>query len=145
MLTGTVFPLLVEALQDKQITVGEPYFARLGVPIGIALLFLMAVGPALPWRAASGELLRNRLLIPAWVGALTLVVARARRRARHRQRARVRARRVRAREHRPLGGRRRARPAGARPREALPVARRAHGARATRGCTAGCSCTSASS
>ena len=75
VLTGTVFPLLVEALQDKQITVGEPYFTRLGVPIGIALLFLMAVGPVLPWRAASGELLRNRLLIPAWAGALTLVIA----------------------------------------------------------------------
>jgi cytochrome c-type biogenesis protein CcmF len=74
VLTGTVFPLLVEALQDKQITVGEPYFTRLGVPIGIALLFLMSVGPVLPWRAASGEVLRNRLLIPAWAGAITLVV-----------------------------------------------------------------------
>ncbi len=75
VLTGTVFPLLVEALQNKQISVGEPYFQRLGVPIGIALLFLMAVGPALPWRAANGELLRSRLLVPAWAGAITLVVA----------------------------------------------------------------------
>jgi cytochrome c-type biogenesis protein CcmF len=74
VLTGTVFPLLVEALQNKQITVGEPYFTRLGVPIGIALLFFMAVGPILPWRAASGRVLRDRLLIPAWVGAVTLVV-----------------------------------------------------------------------
>jgi cytochrome c-type biogenesis protein CcmF len=74
VLTGTVFPLLVEALQNKQITVGEPYFTRLGVPIGIALLFLMAIGPVLPWRATSAELLRDRLLIPAWAGALTLVV-----------------------------------------------------------------------
>ena len=31
VLTGTVFPLLVQALQNKQITVGEPYFERLGV------------------------------------------------------------------------------------------------------------------
>jgi cytochrome c-type biogenesis protein CcmF len=75
VLTGTVFPLLVEALRDEQITVGKPYFERLGAPIGIALLFLMAVGPALPWRAASGELLRNRLLVPAWAGAATLLVA----------------------------------------------------------------------
>ncbi len=75
VLMGTVFPLLVQALQNKQITIGEPYFERLGVPIGLALLFLMAVGPALPWRAASWELLRDRLLIPAWVGAITLVVA----------------------------------------------------------------------
>jgi cytochrome c-type biogenesis protein CcmF len=75
VLTGTVFPLLVEALQNKQITVGEPYFTRLGVPLGIALLFLMAVGPLLPWRAASGQVLRDRLLIPAWVGGLTFVIA----------------------------------------------------------------------
>jgi cytochrome c-type biogenesis protein CcmF len=71
--TGTVFPLLVQALQDKQLTVGEPYFTKMAVPIGLALLFLMAIGPALPWRAASGEVLRARLLIPAWAGGLTLV------------------------------------------------------------------------
>jgi cytochrome c-type biogenesis protein CcmF len=75
VLTGTVFPLLVEALQNKQVTVGEPYFTRLGVPIGIALLFLMSVGPVLPWRAASNQVLRDRLWIPAWAGAVTLMVA----------------------------------------------------------------------
>ncbi|MGH8976630.1 MAG: heme lyase CcmF/NrfE family subunit [Acidimicrobiia bacterium] len=75
VLTGTVFPLLAEALQDRDLSVGEPYFERMAAPIGIALLFLMAVGPVLPWRAASGELLRRRLLVPAWVGGVTLVVA----------------------------------------------------------------------
>jgi cytochrome c-type biogenesis protein CcmF len=75
VLTGTVFPLLVEALQDKQLTVGEPYFQRMAVPIGLALLFLMAVGPVLPWRAANRELLRDRLLVPACVGAATLAIA----------------------------------------------------------------------
>src|SRR5262249_50215728 len=75
VLTGTVFPLLVEAIQDKQLTVGEPYFERLGVPIGIALLFLMAVGPALPWRKANCEVLRHRLLVPAWIGVITMVIA----------------------------------------------------------------------
>ncbi|MGQ0825323.1 MAG: heme lyase CcmF/NrfE family subunit [Actinomycetota bacterium] len=75
VLTGTVFPLLVEALRDDQLSVGEPYFERMGAPIGIALLFLMAIGPLLPWRAASGEVLRQRLLVPAWTGSATLVVA----------------------------------------------------------------------
>ena len=74
VLTGTVFPLLVEALRDETLSVGEPYFERMGAPIGIALLFLMAVGPLLPWRAASGDLLRHRLLAPAWVGTTTLVL-----------------------------------------------------------------------
>jgi cytochrome c-type biogenesis protein CcmF len=75
VLTGTVFPLLVEALQNKQMTVGAPYFDRMTIPIGIGLLFLMAVAPALPWRAASGEVLRQRLIVPAWVGVATIVVA----------------------------------------------------------------------
>jgi cytochrome c-type biogenesis protein CcmF len=54
VLMGTVFPLLAEAIQGRQLSVGQPYFDRLVVPIGIGLLFLMAVAPALPWRAASG-------------------------------------------------------------------------------------------
>lgn len=74
VLMGTVFPLLAEALQGKQLSVGQPYFDRLVVPIGIALLFLMAVAPALPWRAASGDVLRRRLLVPAYIGVATMVV-----------------------------------------------------------------------
>jgi cytochrome c-type biogenesis protein CcmF len=35
----------------------------------------MAVAPALPWRAASGEVLRRRLGVPAWVGASTMALA----------------------------------------------------------------------
>lgn len=75
VLLGTVFPLFVEALQDRQITVGAPYFNKMAIPIGIALLFLMAVAPALPWRKASTELLRERLFWPAWCGIGALVIA----------------------------------------------------------------------
>ncbi|MGI9031127.1 MAG: heme lyase CcmF/NrfE family subunit [Ilumatobacteraceae bacterium] len=75
VLLGTVFPLLVEALQDRRIVVGPPYFDRLSTPIGLALLFLMAVAPVLPWRKASTELLRERLFWPAWCGAAALAVA----------------------------------------------------------------------
>ena len=75
VLLGTVFPLIVEALQDRQITVGAPFFDRLSMPIGLTLLFLMAVAPVLPWRKASGELLRDRLFWPAWCGVGALAVA----------------------------------------------------------------------
>jgi cytochrome c-type biogenesis protein CcmF len=75
VLLGTVYPLLAEALQGRRLSVGEPYFERMTTPIGIALLFLMAVAPALPWRVTKGEVLRRRLLIPAWIGGLTMVVA----------------------------------------------------------------------
>jgi cytochrome c-type biogenesis protein CcmF len=75
VLLGTVYPLLAEALQGRRLSVGEPYFDRMASPIGIALLFLMAVAPALPWRATSGEVVRRRLIVPAWIGALTMVVS----------------------------------------------------------------------
>ena len=75
VLLGTVFPLLVEAINGKRVSVGVPYFNRMTMPVGIALLFLMAVAPVLPWRKASGELLRHRLLWPAWIGTFTVVIA----------------------------------------------------------------------
>ena len=74
VLLGTVFPLIVEALQNRTIKVGAPYFERLSVPFGLTLLFLMAVAPVLPWRKASVELLRDRLFWPAWCGALAIIV-----------------------------------------------------------------------
>jgi len=72
VLIGTVYPLLVEALRDERLTVGEPYFRSMTTPIGIGLLFLMAVAPVLPWRATSNEVLRDRLLGPAVIGVLTM-------------------------------------------------------------------------
>ncbi|HEY8546439.1 MAG TPA: cytochrome c-type biogenesis CcmF C-terminal domain-containing protein, partial [Acidimicrobiales bacterium] len=75
VLLGTVFPLLVEAINGDQMSVGRPYFDRMSVPLGIALLFLMAVAPALPWRKAKGELLSQRLFWPAWAGTGVVVLA----------------------------------------------------------------------
>jgi cytochrome c-type biogenesis protein CcmF len=75
VLLGTVFPLIVEAVNDDRLSVGTPYFNRMVIPIGLTLLFLMAVAPVLPWRKASGELLRHRLIWPAWAGAAALAIA----------------------------------------------------------------------
>jgi cytochrome c-type biogenesis protein CcmF len=75
VLLGTVFPLVVEAVNGDRLTVGEPYFNRMTMPIGLALLFLMAVAPALPWRKASAETLSERLQWPAWAGTGALVLA----------------------------------------------------------------------
>jgi cytochrome c-type biogenesis protein CcmF len=71
VLVGTVFPLLVEAAKGVQMSVGRPYFDAMAVPIGTALLFLMGVGPALPWGAATGEQVR-RALLPPLAGAAIL-------------------------------------------------------------------------
>jgi len=75
VLLGTVFPLIAEAVNGDQVSVGAPYFNRMTMPVGMLLLFLMAVAPVLPWRKASGEVLSKRLHWPAWGGTLAIVVA----------------------------------------------------------------------
>ena len=73
VLLGTVFPLVVEAVSDERLSVGVPYFNRMTLPIGLLLLFLMAVAPVLPWRKASEELLRVRLFWPAVAGVVAVL------------------------------------------------------------------------
>jgi cytochrome c-type biogenesis protein CcmF len=73
VLLGTIFPLVVEALAGRQVTVGGPYFTETTVPVFLLLLFLMAVGPLLPWRKASPDRLGARLAVPAMAGAVTIV------------------------------------------------------------------------
>ena len=75
VLLGTVFPLVVEALQDRRLVVGAPFFDRMTKPIGLTMLFLMAVAPVLPWRKTTGEVLRDRLFWPAVCGVAALAFA----------------------------------------------------------------------
>jgi cytochrome c-type biogenesis protein CcmF len=75
VLLGTVFPLVAEAVDGEQLTVGRPYFDRMAIPLGLALLSMMAIAPVLPWRKAGGELLSKRLFWPAWAGTGAVVLA----------------------------------------------------------------------
>lgn len=74
VLLGTVFPLIAEAVNGDRLSVGRPYFDRMTRPVGLVLLFLMAVAPLLPWRRTTGELLRQRLQVPAWIATAVVVV-----------------------------------------------------------------------
>lgn len=75
VLLGTVFPLVTEAVRGVQISVGEPYFNKMTVPMAVALLFLMGVGPALPWGRASAASVRARILPPLAAGLAVVVLA----------------------------------------------------------------------
>lgn len=69
VLLGTTYPLLVESLQDRRISVGEPYFDRWALPVGLALVFMMGVGPALPWGRLPLDQVAKRFVPPVLVGA----------------------------------------------------------------------------
>jgi len=75
VLLGTMFPLLIEAIRGDRISVGAPYFDMVASPIGLALLFLMGIGPVLPWRQASGERLRRSFRWPVSAALVAAAVA----------------------------------------------------------------------
>ncbi|HYM48574.1 MAG TPA: heme lyase CcmF/NrfE family subunit, partial [Burkholderiaceae bacterium] len=80
VLLGTLYPLALDAFYGDKITVGAPYFNTVMVPIFLALVLLMGIGPLVPWRKANVNRLRQRLLIPAIVGiAAAIWMARVRR------------------------------------------------------------------
>src|SRR6202034_1565752 len=74
VLLGTVFPLLYEAVNGGQVTVGTPYFATVAVPMSIVLLVLMSLAPLVGWRTLDAKVLWSRLRVSAWT-SLIIVVA----------------------------------------------------------------------
>src|SRR6266540_1576431 len=73
---GTVFPLLSEAVRGMKLSVGAPFFNLVNIPIFLALLFLMGVGPAIAWRRASAENLKRNFLRPVLAGIVAAAILR---------------------------------------------------------------------
>lgn len=69
---GTVFPLLLEAVTGQQVSVGAPYFNRMTIPLALTVLFLMGVGPLVPWGRADPRAVGRRLAVPAMAGLGTI-------------------------------------------------------------------------
>ncbi len=65
---GTLFPLITEGITGQTITVGPPYFNRINLPLGLALLALMGIGPVIAWRKASRRNLVKNFVTPTIVG-----------------------------------------------------------------------------
>ncbi len=76
VLLGTVFPLLYEAVNGTQVTVGTPYFATIAAPLSIVLLALMAIAPLVSWRTVDRRVLWNRLRVSAWtsLGVVAILI-----------------------------------------------------------------------
>jgi cytochrome c-type biogenesis protein CcmF len=72
--TGTIFPLLAEAVTGAKMSVGTPYFNWVSVPILLLTFLLMGVGPLVPWRRGSWAVLARLLRAPAAIaGAASLL------------------------------------------------------------------------
>src|SRR5256884_2246036 len=70
VLWGTILPLL-SGMAGREVVVGAAYYERVAAPLLLAVLALLAVGPALPWGGAGGRL-RRLLRWPLAAAALAL-------------------------------------------------------------------------
>jgi len=64
VLVGTLYPTFIEAFTGDQLGVGRQFFDRMAIPISMALLIAMAIGPVTPYRSARPEVVWHRIRSP---------------------------------------------------------------------------------
>jgi cytochrome c-type biogenesis protein CcmF len=72
VLLGTLYPLILDALNLGKISVGPPYFDTVFLPLMVPMIFLMGVAPIARWKQASIPDLAVRL---KWAAVISLVMA----------------------------------------------------------------------
>lgn len=72
VLLGTLYPLIIDALNLGKLSVGPPYFEAVFVPIMTPAIFLIGVGPISRWKQMSLPTLVVRL---RWAFAVSVVSA----------------------------------------------------------------------
>jgi cytochrome c-type biogenesis protein CcmF len=70
VLLGTLYPLIVDALNLGKISVGPPYFNTVFVPLMAPALFLMAAVPLARWKHADVKEMARRL----WIAGILAVI-----------------------------------------------------------------------
>ncbi|WP_455218224.1 heme lyase CcmF/NrfE family subunit, partial [Kaarinaea lacus] len=72
VLLGTLYPLILDALNMGKISVGPPYFDTVFLPLMVPMIFLMGVAPIARWKQASIPDLAVRL---KWAAVISVVMA----------------------------------------------------------------------
>ncbi|PKB73496.1 MAG: hypothetical protein BZY75_01575 [SAR202 cluster bacterium Io17-Chloro-G7] len=73
-LWGTVYPLISKLFTGVELTVARPFYDQVNGPLMLGLIFLMGVGPLLPWRRATPASVRKALLPPSIAAAATVLI-----------------------------------------------------------------------
>ncbi len=64
VLWGVMFPVFSEAFSGTKQTVGIPFFNAVNVPLFLALVFLMGIGPTIAWKRSSLKQLVRSFALP---------------------------------------------------------------------------------
>ena len=71
---GTIYPLIVEALTNNKISVGEPYYNSTVIPIMIPAILVMGIGPLLSW--GKGNISKTiKKIFPSFLLATLMTVS----------------------------------------------------------------------
>ncbi len=70
VLLGTLYPLLIEALDGGKISVGPPYFNAVFAPLMALLALFLGVGPMLRWKRTPVDFLVRTLRAPAGLAVI---------------------------------------------------------------------------
>ncbi len=71
---GTYFPLISEAVNGHEASVGPPWFDRYTVPLALVLVLLSGIGPVIAWRRATLANARRNFLVPIAAALITLAL-----------------------------------------------------------------------
>jgi len=74
VLLGTLYPLVLDALELGKISVGRPYFEVVFIPLMAPAMFLIGVGPMAHWKKTSLPDLATRLRWAFAVGVVTALL-----------------------------------------------------------------------
>ena len=70
---GTVYPLIVEALTESKISVGEPYYNSTVIPIMVPAILVMGIGPLLGWGKDEKLNFLKKILPPAVITTIITI------------------------------------------------------------------------
>ena len=65
ILLGTIYPIAIEVLTNKRISVGGPYFNSTVLPILLPGFLLMSIAPVLSWQ--SNKIKRNKMYVVSFI------------------------------------------------------------------------------
>ena len=63
VLLGTIYPIVTDALSNNKISVGPPFYNTVIIPVVVAFLLLMAIGPHVRWIKNKFENIKKYLII----------------------------------------------------------------------------------
>jgi cytochrome c-type biogenesis protein CcmF len=71
VLWGTIYPVIAEVFTGVRLSVGPPFFNAVFIPIGLALIALMGIGPLISWRRMSSGAFTRIVRAPVAAGIIT--------------------------------------------------------------------------